>query len=181
MLVNVEISGISPLLQHKFGEEQEKTKKGSGQRLATQDYSAEELEHLYQTKKGEVYQPSSHIEGCMTKAATEFFIKGHKGKRFTDRVKAFVDVYPTEIVHKNQDWHVDSRSVVIQRQRVMRRRPCFAKWGLEFQINIRDPGAMPPTTLHEILEYGGRYVGIGDYRPKFGQFEVVKWEVVEKK
>ena len=164
------------MLQHKFPEHEETSKKGNSKRVASQDYSAEEMDHLYKTKKGEVYQPSSHIEGCMIKAATEFFIKGHKGKRFTDRVKAFVDVQPMEIIHKNQEWHTDTRSVVIQRNRVNRRRPCFPEWNLAFQVVIKDPEAVPPATLHEILEYGGRYVGIGDFRPKFGQFEVVKWQ-----
>ncbi len=178
-IVDVEIKGISPLLQHKFPDHEEVSKKGKGIRVAAQDYSEEELQHLYKNKKGQVYQPSSHIEGSMIKAATEFFIKGHKGKRFTDRVKAFVDVQPTEIIHKNQEWHTDTRSVVIQRSRVNRRRPCFPDWALGFQIVIKDPEAMPPATLHEILEYAGRYVGIGDFRPKFGLYEVVKWQEQE--
>lgn len=176
-LINVEISGISPLLQHKFPDHEEVSKKGNSKRVAAQDYTEEEHDHLYLNKEKQVYQPSSHIEGAMIKAASEFFIKGHKGKRYTDRVKAFVDVVPLEIIHKNQDWHVDTRSVVIQRSRVNRRRPCFAKWGLEFQISIRDADAIQPETLHEILEYAGHYVGIGDYRPKFGQFEVTRWQV----
>src|SRR5438445_6780205 len=159
-LINVEISGVSPLLQHKFPEHEEVSKKGIGGKVAAQDYSEEEHDHLYLNKEKQVYQPSSHIEGCMIKAASEFFIKGHKGKRYTDRVKAFVDVIPTEIVHKNQDWHVDTRSVVIQRSRVNRRRPSFATWGLEFEINIRDPSAIQPETLHEILDSAGHYVGI---------------------
>ncbi len=164
-------------MQHKFPESEGISKKSNSKRVAAKDYSAEELEHLYLNKEKQIYQPSSHLEGCMTKAATEFFIKGHKGKRYTERVKAFVEVQPTEIIHKVQDYHVDTRSVVIQRNRVLRRRPCFQKWGLEFQILIRDPEAVQPSVLHEILEYGGRYIGIGDFRPKFGQFEITKWEV----
>lgn len=177
-LINVEIKGISPLLQHKFPDEEETNKKGLGKRVAAKDYSNEALEYLYMTKNNEIYQPSSHLEGCMIKAATEFFIKGHKGKRYTDRVKAFVNVRPDEIIHKNQTYHVDTRSVVIQRSRILRKRPCFPEWKLEFQIEIKDPDALPSSTLHEILEHGGRYYGIGDYRPKYGLFEITKWEEV---
>jgi hypothetical protein len=177
--VSVTIHGISPLLQHSFPIVGSDVKRGSGKRVANADYSKEEFDALYINQKKEVYQPSSHIEGCLTKAATEFFIKGHKGKRYTDRVKAFIEVQPQQIIHKNQDWHADTRSVVVQRSRVVRRRPCFNDWSLDFEIVIKDPDAVPPETLHEILEYGGRYVGIGDYRPKFGLFEVTKWEVPE--
>lgn len=160
-------------MQHKFPEAEEISKKQNSKRVAAKDYTAEEYDHLYTNKRGEVIQPASHIESCMVKAANEFFIKGHKGKRFSDRVKAFVEVQPAEIVHKIQDWH--ARFVVIQRNRVLRWRPCLPSWSLAFQVVLKDPEAVPSATVHEILEYGGRYIGIGDYRPKFGQFEVTKW------
>ncbi len=177
--VFVSIHGLSPLLQNNFPLDGQDTKTGPGRRVASTDYSKEEFEKLYLTKEKMVYEPSSHIEGCLTKAASEFFIKGHKGKRYTDRIKAFINIQPLEIVHKVQEWHADTRTVVVQRSRIVRRRPCFNHWALDFNIIIKDPEAVPPETLHEILEYGGRYVGIGDYRPKFGLFEVTKWEVVE--
>ena len=175
--ISVSIHGLCPLLQNKFPLDGQDTKTGHGKRVATTDYSKEEFQKLYLTKDKMVYEPANHIEGCLTKAATEFFIKGHKGKRYTDRIKAFIDVQPLEIVHKVQEWHADTRSAVVQRGRVVRRRPCFNDWALDFSIVIKDPEAVPPETLQEILEYGGRYVGIGDYRPKFGLFEVTKWQV----
>ena len=164
-------------MQNNFPLDGQDTKTGRGKRVASADYSKEEFQKLYLTKDKMVYEPASHIKGCLTKAATEFFIKGHKGKRYTDRIRAFVQVEPLEIVHKVQEWHVDIRTVVVQRIRVVRRRPCFNDWALDFNLLIKDPEAVPPETLHEILEYGGRYVGMGDYRPEFGLFEVTKWQV----
>ncbi len=175
--ISVSIHGLSPLLQHNFPLNGEETRTGMSKRVASANYSHEEFQKLYLNDKKLVYEPASHIEGCLTKAASEFFIKGHKGKRYTDRVKALVIVQPLQIIHKNQEWHVDIRSVVVQRSHVIRRRPCFNDWSLDFQLIVKDPDALPPETLHEILEYAGRYVGIGDYRPKFGLFEVTRWDV----
>lgn len=41
--------------------------------------------------------------------------------------------------------------------------------------------AVPASVVLEILEDAGRRVGIGDYRPKFGRFQVVRFEVVKEK
>jgi hypothetical protein len=32
--------------------------------------------------------------------------------------------------------------------------------------------------VKEILDYAGRFVGIGDYRPKYGRFQVTQWNKV---
>lgn len=178
---NAQIHGLSPLLQHKFADGEEVSKKGSGKKVAAADYSKEELEYLYLMPDGKtIYQPASHLEGSMIKAANSFQIKGHKGKRYTERVKAFIRVEPDQVPHKNQTWHVDTRSVIIQRSRVLRRRPCFPDWSLEFQVRILDEEAIAPEMAHEILEYAGRYIGIGDYRPRYGLFEVTEWKEITK-
>jgi hypothetical protein len=54
---------------------------------------------------------------------------------------------------------------------VMRTRPHFPKWSLEFTVQI-DPEVFPKATLESALTDAGRLVGIGDWRPKFGRFIV---------
>ena len=64
--------------------------------------------------------------------------------------------------------------------RVMRYRPIFKKWKLEFNIDIEDE--IDPNAVKEALEIAGKYVGIGDWRPekkgKYGKFQVTSFQEV---
>jgi hypothetical protein len=46
---------------------------------------------------------------------------------------------------------------------------------LRFTINILEE-QLPVEAVRKILEYAGRYVGIGDFRPRFGRFEVIEFQ-----
>jgi len=73
-------------------------------------------------------------------------------------------------------WKVDIQSVVVQRNRIPRARPRFDNWELEFEIINKDPTIINKDVLKQILIDAGKYYGIGDYRPDYGLFEVVKFE-----
>lgn len=173
--VSVKIEGVSPLLQHRFA--QEKAKKKSKRKSGNVDYSEEAEKAIYRDENGQVYQPASHIEGAMTKAAVNFQIEGKGKKTYKDLTKAAVIVEPAAIPHLQQKYEIDSRPVVIQRARIIRCRPRFDKWSLDFSLIVADD-QMPLEVIQEILEYAGRYVGIGDFRPKFGRFRIVEFKKV---
>ena len=66
----------------------------------------------------------------------------------------------------------DRRSVVVsQGKRVIRERPIFRNWALQFEITF-DPSILKEGQTLSLLENAGRYVGLGTFRPKFGRFEV---------
>lgn len=167
-IINVAIEGIAPLLQHRFFE----SIGGKPDPNKTDIELAEP--YLYKDEDGKIYQPCEHIEGAMQKAAVNFKFKGKK--TYKDFIKSGLFVKPYTIVHKLQKWVVDKRPVVIQRSKIMRIRPRFDKWALEFQFEINN-AELSYKTLNEILIYSGRYVGIGDYRPKFGRFIVTRYEL----
>jgi len=59
----------------------------------------------------------------------------------------------------------------------MLNRPAFKKgWEAKFKILILDEDRLPQKALGEILEYAGKFVGIGDWRPHFGRFEVIEFK-----
>lgn len=66
---------------------------------------------------------------------------------------------------------VDTRTVGMQKKRVMRTRPIFDSWSLEFDMEY-DPVTFNADTIEQILEQSGMYVGLGDYRPEFGRYQV---------
>jgi len=67
---------------------------------------------------------------------------------------------------------------VIQRARVLKWRPKFNQWKLQFTITILDETNISPANVKEILEKAGATKGIGDYRPRFGRFMVTKFKIV---
>ncbi len=171
-IIKVTIKGTAPLLQHRFPEETgvQSVKKNSG----GGDYSEMAEQAAYKLPDGTLYQPSAHIERSMQKAATNFKILGKRGKTYMDLIKSSCYIAPDAIPHIIQDYTIDRRSVIIQRARIMRERPILKEWELAFDIIIMDK-QLKQETVKEILDYAGAFVGIGDYRPKFGRFMVVSF------
>ena len=110
----------------------------------------------------------------MVSSGAEFNFKGHK--TYKTILQAGIYINPDLIPLSNQEWEIDSRRVKIQRASIMRSRPIFREWSLDFDIVITSPELIQPAILKEILENAGKVKGIGDYRPKYGLFEVTKFE-----
>lgn len=54
---------------------------------------------------------------------------------------------------------------------IMRTRPMFPEWGLSFEISYL-PDVLNESELLAFLEVGGRLVGLGDWRPRYGRYEL---------
>lgn len=67
--------------------------------------------------------------------------------------------------------YYDTRSVVVSRARVLRTRPCFDKWAASFQVHLDDEHLNFDDFLAALLNAGKR-TGIGDYRPRYGRFDI---------
>lgn len=63
--------------------------------------------------------------------------------------------------------------VKIGQSKVMRTRPMFSEWALEFNIRFDDSIADESRVL-EWCRAGGSVVGLGDWRPRFGLFTTEK-------
>lgn len=65
-----------------------------------------------------------------------------------------------------------SSSVRIQKNRVMRMRPRFPAWEANIEICF-DDRQLNENDIREFLSIAGRDVGIMDWRPRFGRFEIL--------
>jgi hypothetical protein len=70
-----------------------------------------------------------------------------------------------------------SVTVVVQMSRVLRARPRFDEWALEFKIVNLDPGLLKRDMIYRILVDAGRFYGLGDFRPEFGLFKVERFNL----
>lgn len=190
--VKVKIRGIVPLLQHRFAS-LDSLMEGATKKTGASDYSLEWMDTMYVNPDGVLFQPAAHIEGALVGAAVLFKVKGRGGKTWKDAVRAYCYVLPEEIVHlrdgepvrapgpeilrhPTEHLRVDVRQVRIKRAAVARSRLLIAAgWELAFRVEVHDEQVRPDVLL-AILDESGRAVGIGDFRPRYGRFEVVQFE-----
>lgn len=177
--VKVEIEFLRDYLQHRRPIDKEtidklKTVTKTLQRDPDNEeaYSYEAEAALYKTPEGEIYIPPKHIEGALIKAGVNERQAGKGKKTYKDIMKAFVEVADEHIVINPQEYELHREWVKVNQARIMRTRPLI-KRGTKatFTLNIFDD-ALSMDILKSILEYAGGYVGIGDWRPKFGLFKV---------
>ena len=66
---------------------------------------------------------------------------------------------------------------MIQRQVVNRVRPAMRLgWKVTFDMMVVLPEYIDRNMLRETIEAAGRLIGIGDFRPTFGRFGIVKFD-----
>lgn len=169
--INAKIKGVAPLMQHRFSEEETKGKK----KQVIYDKVADAEKAAHKDEKG-YFVPSTWIEGAMLKASVQFKLTGRKTCYEAFKGGVFVD--EPKIRLSNKTYTIDYRPVVVNRGRIMRSRPLFEDWNLEFSITATDD-RISPETVKDALEYAGQYVGIGDFRPRYGRFALTEFEVIK--
>lgn len=176
-IFTVRIDGTAPLLMHS------PTGLGADKKARGVVPSPEEEAEsgMYRDGKGNVVVPARCIEGALVKAGSAKTAVGQGKKTYKQFILAGVQVIPEEVplIYKEEDYLIDKRRAVIMRQGIIRCRPRFDKWALEFDIRVIDQyllGHGKDTVLKSIFEDAGSLVGLLDFRPRFGRFEVTKFE-----
>lgn len=164
-IIRVRIEGVAPLMQRRFsagpiGPAETRPNQGAEDPLAQADAS------LYRGDDGVIYQPAVHIERALEEAGAQMGLPT-RGALF---------VQPDRIRHEGQKYIVDARPVTEGGARVMRYRARFDGWGLHFEIVLLN-GRLTEAAVRGLLDHAGRYVGIGEYRPRLGRFVVTAWEI----
>jgi hypothetical protein len=181
------IEGIAPLLMHNgqlanpLNPFVKKMKALTSQRKKTDEVHAElsELEFrggLYFSNEGVVGIPSEVIESCLIEGAK----KSKLGKQFKSAI-AVMENSPLDYGEKltvDQLWErneefADVRGVKVGTSRVMRTRPIFRNWRLEFEVSY-NADLVNPEQIQLAVSDAGTQVGLCDYRPKFGRFQIVE-------
>lgn len=179
-IVDFKIEGVADMLFHRWNSEavDEKAAAAKGSRAKKSDNIES---YVYRNDDGEISLPGEYIRQAIIHAAK--FRQDPRSPR-----KSAMDLFKAGIVSLTQlaslgamKWdYEDRRRVVIQRNGINRTRPAMkAGWTAEFQFMVNLPEYIPPTALHETLASAGRLIGVGDFRPSYGRFQVVRWSVQE--
>jgi hypothetical protein len=169
----VELKGLRPLLMHApFGISDRPTR-----RRGEHPEPKEEAEsYLYKNSEGQICIPAANIKACIRAAGRNYRVRG-RGSTFGAMVPAALEIIPSMVFLVHNGWEVDIRPVVVQRQRILRARPCFNSWALKFKIRNSDPTIIPADMTKKLIIDAGKYYGLGDFRPEYGLFELAKFEI----
>ena len=115
--------------------------------------------------------PGANLEAMLLEAGRKF----RKGKLvqagvFCQEESPIIYDGPADI---DELWTADQNrftvGVKIRGSRVMRTRPMFREWSLEFTVNF-DSQLLDEGEIEQIVVRAGENIGLGDWRPKFGRF-----------
>lgn len=164
--IKIKIKGIAPLLMSRYNDEEKTQKKTDVWDIKTEVDGA-----VYYDEKIGYYAPSTWIEASIREASKGFKGKGRSSLKGIILATVFCDEEKISLKKKYDE--VDSRFARIQHNGIVRHRPRWNTWELEFTLNF-DADRIAKETLLEIISEAGLMKGIGDYRPKFGRFKVIK-------
>lgn len=188
--VNVVITGINPLLIHRFTEQAQQPKTSRKTNIEQViDTRAVALNAANRRDDGTHYISSFAIVNAMCAAGSNYKMKGsRKSVRFIvpSAVRVQTSDCTTTILVKGEpamdsSFEVDARPVTIPatKGRIMRYRPRYENWSMRFELGILDDLLDLPLA-QQLLTDAGVQIGIGDFRPEkrgpFGTFRVTSWE-----
>ncbi len=187
--VNVTIRGVAPILFHSWSVESVKAKgeaKKGSEAKKTDDIES----YVYRDASGFICMPGTYILGSMTdkKNGAAKYRQDPRSPRKSalDLYKAGVvsltnlaPVLPASTGKPTKDWdYLDRRRVVIQQNAITRTRPAFLEgWTATFQLLCITPEYISPADLHACLNDAGRLVGVADFRPSFGRYQIDSFDI----
>lgn len=186
--IKARIEGAAPLIMHNgqtrdpLNQYSKAIKQISSKRKKTdEDYremAAIEWEAgLYVNEKHQVIIPGFNLEACIVEGAK----KSKMGQQFkagfyieNDPVLEYEG--PKDIGKlKESDAHRLTVGVRIGTAAVMRCRPRFSKWALEFEVNYFDD-VLDSASIKKAIEDAGRLCGLCDWTPRFGRFVLTSFK-----
>lgn len=181
--VGLTIQGTSTLLFHRWNCEavdaKAKAAKGSAAKK-TDDVES----YVYRDDNGELCIPGEYLRQAIAGPAGA--AKFRQDPRSTR--KSALDLYKAGVVSLTElatlgvkDWDlIDQRRVTVQRAGITRMRPAMlAGWRADFELQVLLPEYIPPMDLLDVITRAGQLVGLADFRPTYGRFAVVRFEVLE--
>lgn len=179
--VNLTIQGTSTLLFHRWNCEavdaKAKAAKGSAAKK-TDDVES----YVYRNEDGELCIPGEYVRQAI--AGPQGAAKFRQDPRSSR--KSALDLYKAGVVSLTElatlgvkDWDMlDQRRVTVQRAGITRMRPAMlAGWRATFDLQVLLPEYIPPMDLLDVVTRAGQLVGVADFRPTYGRFVVVRFEV----
>lgn len=177
-VATVAIEGAADFLFHRWNAEAVDTKAKAAKNSKAKKSDDVET-YVYRCDDGTLGLPGEYLRQAVINAAKFRQDPRSPRKSAMDLFKAgIVSLTPLASFGKVEWDYLDRRRVMIQRAGVNRTRPAMKiGWRALFEIMVNLPEYIDPNALRETIEQAGRLIGVGDFRPTFGRFGIVAFEV----
>lgn len=176
--VEFKIRGACPIIFHRWSCEsvEAKSKAAKGSKTKKSD----DIEsYLYRDDDGFICLPGEYVRQSVIHAAKYAQDPRSPRKSAMDLFKAAL-VCNTELCSLGtKDYITDMRRVTVQKSAITRSRPMLKEWEGTFSFTVLLPEYISPQLLHDVLSNAGRLVGVADFRPTYGRFQIVHWDVLK--
>lgn len=176
------IKGTADMLMHKWNAEYVDEKAAAKKNSDVKKKDDPEM-FISRNEKGEVCIPSEYVRMAIIGAAKSVPDPRSPRKSMMDLMKAafIMDTRLLTLGVKKWDY-LDRRRVVIQRSGINRTRPAMLEgWELSFTSTIIQSEYCNAKLFYKLLDMAGKFIGIADFRPTFGRFEITKYQELKDK
>lgn len=182
-VVDIAVEGTAALLFHRWSNEDvaEKAKAAKGSRAKKTDNVES---YVWRDEANRICLPGEYVRQSIVHAAK--FRQDPRSPRksamdlFKAGIAALVELAPIEGPEgERTTWdYLDERRVMVQRSAVTRQRPAFnAGWRVSLQLQVLLAEYIEPSMLHGVLIDAGRLIGVGDFRPTYGRYQVTSFKI----
>lgn len=175
--VEVSIRGDADFLFHRWNcesvEAKGKAAKGSKAKK-TDDIES----YVYRDDKSQLCIPGEYLRQAIIAAAKYRQDPRSPRKSASDLVKAAL-ISLTELASLGTSkWDYEHKCRVrIQQNAVTRTRPAVKKgWKASFILMVNLPEYVSEEMLHGMISDAGKLIGVGDFRPTYGRFQIVQFK-----
>jgi len=175
------VHGTAAFIFHRWSVDgvEAKAKAAKGSKAKKED----DLEsYVYRDEFGQLSIPTEYFRMAIVNAAKFKQDPRSPRKSAMDLFKAAI--FPTHEFCPlgTEKWdYVDRRRVTVQRNGITRCRPAInTGWKAMMRFQVVLPEYVSPQLLNEVLQLAGRVIGVGDFRPTFGRFQVVHFGVEQE-
>lgn len=182
--LTVTIIGVSPLLVHRFGEDEAlHATNGTKKPRNSIDLPRDIAERCLYVHDGVPCFPAGNVYRAIIEAGRQ--VKIGRAGLSTQRDSKIPGMFWLDEVMAPiapGAWEVDARPVVIPATagRILRYRPRFDAWSLDLTGSF-DETTIAKETVIELFHIAGRSIGIGDFRPArrgtFGRFAIQRFDM----
>jgi hypothetical protein len=171
------IRGVADLLFHRWSNEDVAAKATAKRGSAVK--KTDNLEaYIWRDDAGMVCLPGVYLHKALIEAGK--FMQDPRSSRPKQACDLFrAGFFPLTLLYPlGPKWEIeDKRRMVVNRSGITRTSPGFkAGWEASFDFEIALPEYIAPPMFHEALSLAGRVIGLAQYRPTYGRFQVVKFE-----
>jgi len=172
----ITVVGTAPFLFHRWSVEGVKDKAAAAK--GSKAKKTDDLEsYVYRDEKGDLAIPTEYFRMALVNAAKFRQDPRSPRKSAMDLFKAGIAGIQEYCSLNVSNWsYVDQRRVQVQRNGITRHRPAMDKdWTCIVLLQCLLPEYIPSDVLNEVFQSAGRLIGVGDFRPTYGRFQVTSF------